>query len=172
MTQRGRTFGFAFGTIKAGEAQGEEDGRMRPASKCCCIRVLQASLYLHGEGYDRDFIVFSASYNFIDAYMFVGRSLTCGIGSKTSLKSFRASASCFARDSAVARISIRSRIAPATLKSSVTCGQRDRFLNQLLQTSMSSANISFLSAFVSASCSCKRGLGGGGGEMVGGFNKS
>ena len=116
---------------------------MCPASKCCCIRVLQASLYLRGEGYDRDFIVFSASFNFIDVYTFVGRSLTCGIGSKTSLKSFRTSASRFARDSAVARISIWSRIAPATLKSYVICGRRDRFLNRSLQTSMSSANISF-----------------------------
>ena len=38
--------------MKEGEAKEEEDGRIKPESKCCCINVVNASLYWHGHEYD------------------------------------------------------------------------------------------------------------------------
>ena len=38
-------FGFALGMMNAGEAHGDDDGQIHPASRCCCIRILQVSLY-------------------------------------------------------------------------------------------------------------------------------
>ena len=37
--------GSFLGTMKEGEANEEEDGRMNPESNRCCIKVANASLY-------------------------------------------------------------------------------------------------------------------------------
>ena len=90
--------------------------------ECDCIRILHTSLYFHGDGYERVFIVFSASFKCIDAKTSEGNSLTCGIGSKTSLKSDLSFFSHFNNASLVAKSSICSHIALATLKSSTISG--------------------------------------------------
>ena len=64
-------------------------------------------------------MVFSAFFNCIEARTFEGSSLTCGRGSKTSLNLDLSCASCFKSVSLAVKISILSRIAPATLKFSV-----------------------------------------------------
>ena len=98
--------------------------------------------------------------------------LIWGISSKTSLKSALTSVSHLRSASFVAKISILSCIAPATLNSSVICGHSLWFLKWSLQTILSSESINFLSALVSPICSHNWGLGGGGGETGKGFNKS
>ncbi|EDQ98875.1 uncharacterized protein LACBIDRAFT_318600 [Laccaria bicolor S238N-H82] len=92
-------FGFALGTINAGEVHREDDRHIRPASRCCCIRICQASLSFHGEG-----------------------SSMCGIGSKISSKSDLILVSHFQRASSLASISMCSHTMSTTLKGATVLG--------------------------------------------------
>lgn len=173
LTQWGRTFRLALGTIKAGDAQGEEDRQILPASKCCWISICHASLYFCGEGYEHDLIVFSASLRCISATTLCGNSSTCRISPKMILCSDFSFCSFSWRVSLVVRISMHSYIAPATLNSLTFWGLSLSWFIQLLQTINSSARTNFLLAFVIFICSWILGLGCAGGLMGGGgFNKS
>jgi hypothetical protein len=84
LTQRGSTALSAFGTKNAGDAFSEDEGRMHPASKCCWIRIPQASQNFHGHEQLRVEIVLLASFSLILHCTVSSISLTCGISLNTS----------------------------------------------------------------------------------------
>lgn len=72
-THRGSMVGSAFGTINAGEACGEAEGQILPASKCCCINVCHASQYLRRHAYVHVLMGSSARFSLIRANTVRGR---------------------------------------------------------------------------------------------------